>query len=46
MCIRDSVSINAKNKMGVEKVEKMDPLQYMIWLLDKMDDLPLFKAPE
>ena len=40
------VSINAKNKMGVEKVEKMNPLQYMIWLLDKMDELPLFKGQE
>ena len=40
------VSINAKNKMDVEIVEQMDPLHYMIWLLDKMDELPLFKAPE
>ena len=44
--IVELVSINAENKMGVEKVEKMNPLQYMIWLLDKMDELPLFKAPE
>ncbi|MAT49146.1 MAG: hypothetical protein CMA27_04880 [Euryarchaeota archaeon] len=40
------VSVNAINKIGAEEVKKMVPLQYLIWLLDKMDELPLLKAPE
>ena len=44
--LADVVNKNAINKIGAEEVKKMIPLQHMLWLLDKMDELPLIRAPE
>ena len=44
--LADLVSENAINKIGAEYVKEMMPLQHMLWLLDKMDELPLMKAPK
>ena len=44
--LHEIVTANAKDKIGVEEVKKMVPLQHMIWLLDEMEKMPLLTAPK
>lgn len=43
--LHDLMTQNAREKIGGEEVKKMQPLGHMVWLLEKIDKLPLFRAP-
>ncbi len=36
---------NVKNKVGSEEVNKLPPLEHMLWLLKQIDQMPILRPP-
>ena len=37
---------NAKDKIGSKHISEIQPLEHMIWLLDKIDEMPVISPPK